>query len=72
MSKYPKTIMTIYLYMDRPKPYDRYIHVGVRRFYKDKKGILFIEDARTKQIYTYDLKHVKEIRMKVLDPKKVV
>lgn len=71
MSK-PKKLLTMYIWTNRLKPHDRYIHVGVKKFYKDEKGILYIEDGRTKQIYTYDLKHVKKIMVKVIDPKKVV
>ena len=48
------------------KPYAKFIHVGVMKYYQEN-GILSIEEEKrtgARTLYQYDMNHVKEIRVR--------
>lgn len=50
------------------KPLNKFIHVGVKQFYKNKEGkILYIEEEKRREgriLYKYDMEFIKEIRVR--------
>lgn len=65
-SKYK--LYAVHILTTLPKPNRKFIHVGVRQYYKDVNGILYIKEekvqGRVRSLYKYGLAHIKEIRVR--------
>lgn len=59
-------IYAVHIVTTLKKPSNKFIHVGVKRYYQED-GILYIEEEKrtgARTLYQYDLSHVKEIRVR--------
>lgn len=59
-------IYSVHILTTLPKPCNKYIHIAVKKFYKDDK-ILYIKEEKfpgRRSIYMYSLDYIKEIRVR--------
>ena len=69
----PYRLYAVHVLTILKKPLNKYIHVGVKKYYQDD-GILYIEEEptalRPRILFQYDMSHVKEIRVREIIEKK--
>lgn len=68
MAKESKSkLYAVHIVTTLPKPNKKFVHVGVKQYYKDRNRILYIEEEKrdnSRVLYKYGLDHIKEIRVR--------
>ena len=60
-------LYAVHIITTLPTPNKKFVHVGVKQYYKDKNRILYIEEEKRESgrvLYKYGLDHIKEIRVR--------
>lgn len=58
------TTYTVEVSLSLPKPYDKYVYVGVSRYWRDKE--MFMIREKKDKIHKHLIRDIKSIRVKVL------